>query len=212
MKTLKETIKKFSQNFHLHHDSPEDFCISQWQWNSKSLRYVIYRWIVAFLFVSFMVGWFIGDFINGTGIIIDFIYLTNLSFLLSTVTMTISACLATLHYKKSDSCTTSEMTTILKLFWILSTISTTIAVAVSVNYWMLVHDPEKHAIDFNNIVSHLMNVLVLLIDLCVIKQPGKFSFFIFPTSYGAVYLSFTWIYAISGGLDKYVLLKISKIH
>lgn len=190
-----------SNIFSLSHPTPVDFYTSNWQKNHKSLSYVIYRLIVAFVFLAFMVGWFITDFINETGIIIDFIYLTNVSFLLSTVTMCLSAYLATLHYK-SELTVVNCMTGVHKLFWIISTISTTAAVTVSLNYWILVHNPEQDEINFNNIMTHVMNAVILLIDLLVTTHPGKFKFCIFPTSFGAIYLLFTWIYAAVGGRNK----------
>lgn len=99
------------------------FCTSQWQSGLKSLNYVIYRWIVASLFCIYVAGWFIEDIVNNTGILIDFIYLTNISLLVSTVTMIMSAYLATSHYKgtyKTADNATRKIT--LDLFEILSSI------------------------------------------------------------------------------------------
>lgn len=168
------------KEFSISHANPVDFFISQWQSTTKSSVYVTYRWIVALIFIGFVAGWFIGDFINRTGIIIDAIFMTNISFVLSTVTMSLSAYLAYSYYK-SDVKPADEMTWILKVFWIMSTTSPTIAVAVSLNYWIFVYTPEHFQIDFNNVMSHIMNAVIPLIDVWIIKQPGMFKMCIFPT-------------------------------
>lgn len=144
---------KFAESFQSDQKNHEDFCISQWQFQTKSLSYVNYRWIVASLFCSFMAGWFIQDFINNTGILIDFIYLTNLSLLMSTVTMVFSAYLATSYYNRTSYTLADDETKkfTLYLFEILSSTSTLMAILVSVNYWRLIHNPKVNAIDFNNI-------------------------------------------------------------
>lgn len=127
--------------------------------------------------------------------------MTNISFVLSTVTMSLSAYLAYSYYK-SDVKPADEMTWILKVFWIMSTTSPTIAVAVSLNYWIFVYTPEHFQIDFNNVMSHIMNAVIPLIDVWIIKQPGKFQMCIFPTLFGAIYLLFTWLYPALGGMNR----------
>lgn len=125
-----------------------DFCIfQQWQSESKSLSYVIYRWIVASLFCIYMAGWFIEDIIKNTGILIDFIYLTNISLLVSTVTMIMSAYSVTSHYKGTYEIADNATKIItIDIFEILSSTSSSMTIVVSVNYRrLLVHNSEKNA-------------------------------------------------------------------
>lgn len=202
--------KNCNFNFTLKHETPEDFLVSQWQSDRKSLYYVIYRWTVAMIFAVFVISWFICDFLFDQRFLIDFIYLTNLNLILTTVTFCISAWMATLHYRgKSE--ISNEMTGNLKWLWMMSTTSTTLAVLISLNYWLILYDPKNHKIDLNNIFSHIVNSLILVIDLCVTRQPGRFGSFIYPMSCGIGYLTFTWLYPILGGRNEWVhtLIKFS---
>lgn len=185
-------------NFTFEHDNPEDFLVSQWQSKEKSLFYVIYRWIIAIFFVKFVLCWFIGDFIYDQGILIDFIYITNLNLILTTATVLISALLATRHYRGNYKIKSG----ILKIFWFMWTTSTTFAVLISLNYWILVYDAAKEEIDLNNIVSHILNSVILMIDLCVTRYPGRFGLFIYPTICSVGYQIFNWLYIFFGGVNK----------
>jgi hypothetical protein len=76
------------------------------------------------------------------------------------------------------------------------------AFLISVIYWTLLYKKEKAVIDLNNVLVHLTNSLVLLIDLAVVKQPGRVGIFVYPLSCGLVFLFFSWLYPALGGVNR----------
>ena len=55
----------------------------------------------------------------------------------------------------------------------------------------------------NDFLTHAGNSIVLFADLFVVRHPGSFSHFIYPSVVGLIYLMFTIIYTFLGGTDRY---------
>jgi len=95
-----------------------------------------------------------------------------------------------------------KMTKALKLSWFLSTTSNLYAFLVSVIYWTVLYKTEVNAVDFNNIIVHGTNSLVVLINILVVKQPERFGLFLYPLTNGFAFLFFSWLYPFLGGLNR----------
>lgn len=111
-----------------------------------------------------------------------------------------SAWFATEYYRgKAD--LKDGMSMKLKVLWFLATTTTMYSCLVSIIYWTILFKTEK-AIDLNNILIHVTNSLVLIIDLFVVKHPGRFGTYLYSFICGTAYLFFTWLYPALGGLNK----------
>lgn len=186
-------------NTSFEHDTPRDFFVSQWQTKDKSLCYVIYRWIVA-IFFGFSVATSIVFAILRNQAQTYIIYLTNWNLTFTMITTGISAWYATKYFR--GKCDIKEkMTRNLKVLWFLSSTTTMFASLVTVIYWTILFKHDK-AIDLNNILIHATNSLVLIIDLCIVKHPGRFGIYLYSLICGLAYLFFSWLYPFLGGLNK----------
>jgi hypothetical protein len=183
------------------HDSPMDFVISQWQNEEKSVAYLLYRWIFAIFFIFSFFFSFITSITRGE-MKVHFIYLTNWNLFATMLMTTLSAALVTLYYanrlKVSD-----HMTTIFKVYWCFSNSCTMFAVLVSIIYWVLLFPQETKGIDMNNVIIHITNSCVLIIDVFVVKYRPRVCQFIWSCMFGIAYLLvFTVLYPLFGGLNR----------
>lgn len=184
----------------MEHDKPEDFLISQWQSSHKSFYYVIYRWIIA-TFCIFSVTVSVLEDINDGTFSTIFIYFTYQSLFMSMITTLMSAVLSTLYYMGAMQ-VNGKMTTLLKIFWILSSITVAFSCLVTSVYWSAIHEPEKYPITLGNILVHGTNSIFLVMDLFIVKHPARFSMGVYPVGTGLLYLFFTWLYPYLGGVNK----------
>ncbi|KAF6203732.1 hypothetical protein GE061_002066 [Apolygus lucorum] len=99
-----------------------------------------------------------------------------------------------------------KLTTATGLFWSLSTASTVFAILIVLFYWTTVFDYSKKrewAMVINICCGHLFNLLVMVIDKCIVAYPVMvthiFILLILHVCYGAT----NGIYYLMGGLDKY---------
>lgn len=133
---------------------------------------------------------------------VHFIYLTNWNLFTTMLVTTLSAVLVTLYYanrlKISD-----QMTTILKVYWCFSNSCSMFAVLVSIIYWVALFPKENNVIDMNNVIIHITNSCVLIIDIFVVKHRPRVWHFIWSLMFGITYiLIFTVIYPLLGGLNR----------
>lgn len=98
-----------------------------------------------------------------------------------------------------------------RLYWFLYVVTTNIAIGVTVTYWVAVHDPKIHSIDPLNIMIHVCNSLLMLIDLFVTSIPFRLRNFWWCLSIVMFYIIFSVIYYAAGGLDKHDCHYIYKI-
>jgi hypothetical protein len=127
-----------------------------------------------------------------------FIYWTHLNICGTMVTMTLGAVLVTLHhFKKMKG---EKMCTWIKLYWLLWNQSIVFSCLISGCYWILLH--KGLPIDLNNILIHIINVALPIVDLFIVKFPSRNKSFFCVTAVGVAYGVFTMIYQFCGGLDK----------
>lgn len=89
-----------------------------------------------------------------------------------------------------------------KFYWFFYTVTLTLAIGVSSSYWILVYNPIDYTIDSLNIMVHVCNSLLIICDFIVTNVPLKFRHFWWSISIVIIYLIFSIIYYIAGGLDK----------
>jgi hypothetical protein len=162
------------------------------------MKYLIYRWIIAAFFL-FSLGVSIEFNIRQGYFRAFFIYMTHLN-LCGTVVMTmLIAILVTLHHFSMLK-HTKTMTNSLKLYWLLWNQSIVFAFLVDAAFWILLYKGENLVLD--DILIHVTNFLVLVLDLFIVKHPPRFSNFVYIIVVEVVYMVFTLFYQLAGGLDK----------
>ncbi|XP_012258777.2 uncharacterized protein LOC105687580 isoform X1 [Athalia rosae] len=98
-----------------------------------------------------------------------------------------------------------------RAYWILYTITSSLAICVTVGYWGAVYDPKVHNKDPLNFMLHLLNSILILFDLLIVAFPLRIEHFWWPVSCVTIYLLFTVFYYLAGGLDKNGLHYIYKV-
>jgi hypothetical protein len=96
-----------------------------------------------------------------------------------------------LHYGKLE-----------KFYWFLYVVTSSLALGVTITYWALVHDPAIHHVDALNILIHVANSLLMMLDLFVTSVPFELRCFWWCPLFVCFYLAFSLVYYVAGGLDK----------
>ncbi|XP_063982418.1 protein rolling stone-like isoform X2 [Diachasmimorpha longicaudata] len=89
-----------------------------------------------------------------------------------------------------------------KIYWFFYTVTSSLAVGVTCTYWATVYDPKIHQVDLLNIMLHVCNSCLMIIDLLVTKIPLRFRHCWWCPTVAISYLMFTIVYHSAGGLDK----------
>lgn len=127
------------------------------------------------------------------------IYLSRWNLFATMITTVMGACLVTnYHLRRLDD--TARMRTVLRFYWFLCNNSVVFACVISSIYWTLLYRGGHSSL--NNYLVHGTNSLFLIIDLFVIRHPHRMSLFVYPMSFGALYMFFTIIYTFLGGIDR----------
>ena len=93
--------------------------------------------------------------------------------------------------------------TILKIQWLLFTVGTEFAVAITLLYWTLFYDPhsEQNFFSVDSLHIHLINGILALFDLWICAVPVRLYHCLYSVIFAAIYLFFTGIYYAAGGTD-----------
>ncbi|XP_013393890.1 protein rolling stone [Lingula anatina] len=199
------------RNFGLSHESPELFATAQ---GGFGIAYVIYRVIWALFHVTWIIlsgvipySWYSSE----PNRVKWFIYLTNWSYLILTVSAIMQAAVAINHYverRKHGGVPYPAMTWYLKMAWVIYNISSNAAIVVTALFWGLIFPAylatgtELHYIDVG---THGGNTLYVLIDIFITATPVRIYHFLHPFLFGATFLVFSAIYDVTNGtnaLDK----------
>jgi ABC-type multidrug transport system fused ATPase/permease subunit len=139
------------------------------------------------------------------------IYLTNWNVILNAVSSVYSAVMVTLFYRKVikvefnesvNKSSNNNTQKLLKLQWILWTLSLVISISLSCVYWPLVYTGKDKGL--NDSLTHAGNAIVNFIDLFVIACPARFGHFIYSLIFGLIYsFLFSMPYALLGGLNRH---------
>lgn len=175
--------------------------IFQWQREKKCFSFIVYRWLVA-VFFAFSVAFAVVCNIKRGYFQFFFIYLTHLNLIGTMLTTYLGAILATLHYIEKVEVNRKNLPLMVKIYWFLWNQSVVFSCLVSIFYWGLLYRTEKVDIDLNNVLVHIMNSLVLIFDLMIVKHPAKYSNFMHIVAVEVLYMIFTIVYQLAGGLNK----------
>jgi hypothetical protein len=89
---------------------------------------------------------------------------------------------------------------VLKFYWFLANNSVCFACALSLAYWTILYQGTE--MDLNDCLVHATNSLVLIVDLLIVRHPHRMSHFIYPMAIGSLYVCFTIVYQLLGGVDR----------
>ena len=91
-----------------------------------------------------------------------------------------------------------------RLYWALNTISVTVAIGITCTYWVAVYDPaENHVLDALNLLVHVANSAVMILDVLVAAHPMRLLHAFWPLLFVFKYLAFSLIYYLAGGTDRH---------
>ncbi|CAB3365528.1 Hypothetical predicted protein [Cloeon dipterum] len=208
------TLKReFSAQYRsLQHDKPQEFVISQWQGKRSKhciCSYLLYKWFVAVYLVSTLLIELI-DFKNVSSpervarTLKWPIHLTSWNTAVLTLQAVLSALLASKFHLSLSSFAASgaEMTRVHKAYWVAHNISNALSPAVSLLYWTTVYNSGIHSFDFLNVHKHLLNTVIVSVDLLVNSHPVRILHVYQPVMLGACYGIFSWMYYLCGGTSR----------
>lgn len=186
--TIEHIQNKFSYQF-------------QWQSTEKpSVKYLIYRWILATYFNFVLVLSFITAAECKQ---LDFyaIYLTNWNVMLNAFSSLFGAILVALYYKGKFKLDDNKMTNTLKAYWLVATLSTVTSISLSCIYWPLIYTGRDKGL--NDALTHAGNAIVFLFDIFVNAHPPRYGHFVYPLAFGIFYgFIFSLPYTMLGGTDR----------
>lgn len=214
MKFLNKCGKRFkmnlsAENFGLECNRADLFYKSMWQKNEVSTVYLLYRWLCALFFLGVYIACITLQFSEGK----FFIYMTNWGYGLATVTMIISAVLATQwHYDihgvrtaAHESGQESSLSHGLKIYWLMYNVSLLMAPIISTVYWIFLSErtdkPNRFpAISF---ITHALNTIFMLIDFMIVALPLRLLHAVHTIFMATAFALFTLIYHFCGGTDEF---------
>ena len=90
-----------------------------------------------------------------------------------------------------------------KIQWLLFTVGTEFAVAITLLYWTLFYQPrsEHNFFSLDSLHIHLINGVVALVDLWLSGTPVRLYHCLYSVLFAASYFIFTVIYYAAGGMD-----------
>ncbi|XP_018786961.1 PREDICTED: uncharacterized protein LOC108967788, partial [Bactrocera latifrons] len=193
------------------HVHRHNFYLCQWQRNTQvRIVYLFYRWLTAITCLAALVCSLLD--IGRTEEHFEnhyakwWIYLTHWGLLFCTVQAWLAAWIVTqgMMVEREDFEVVRQVrkSRLHHIYWVLYTCATVYSFIITMCYWLLVHDPEIHKIDALNIMVHVFNSVIMLIDLAIVGHPIKLSHVYFTTGIGLAYGIFTGIYFIAGGTDR----------
>jgi hypothetical protein len=167
-----------------------------------SVRYLIYRWILATYF-NFVLILSLITADNCKQLNYYAIYLTNWNVILNAFSSLFGAALVTLYYQKKITFEDDQnvMPKIFKAYWLLSTLSTVNSISLSCVYWPLIYTGRDKGL--NDALTHAGNAIVFLIDIFINAHPPRYGHFVYSLCFGVFYgYIFSLIYTLLGGTDR----------
>lgn len=179
--------------------------------------YLFYRWIIFLTWGSFMVCSLFEFGSYEPLLMYDkwLIYLTNWDMLLGVIQALIGGILVSKRWRLQkvpgfNPCGLKLGFTE-RFYWFLYVVTTNMAIGVTITYWVTVYNPEINHLDPLNIMLHVCNSVLMLIDFFVTSIPFRLRNFWWCLSVVVFYLIFSVIYYAAGGLDKHDYHYIYKI-
>lgn len=189
-----------------------NFYLCQWQLDQEvGILYLIYRWLSAILFLAVL-----------SCSLLDigrtdepryehhhakwWIYLTHWGLMACAVQAWLGAWIVTqgMMVDRDDYGMQRQVKKSIfhQAYWILYTIATVYSFIITICYWTVVHNPEINKVDAVNVMVHVFNSLIMLIDLTIVGHPIQLSHAYFTMGIGLAYSIFTAIYFLAGGTTR----------
>ncbi|XP_076165028.1 protein rolling stone isoform X2 [Ptiloglossa arizonensis] len=170
--------------------------------------YLLYRWLIFTAWASIIVCsiFEFGSYKPMAAYDKWPIYLTNWDLVLGLSQALLGGLLASRRWKlqKVSDFNPSILTLGLteRAYWFLYVVTMNIALGVTVSYWCSIYDPKIHHLDPLNIMLHVCNSILMIIDFCVTNIPFRLKNFWWCLTIVFGYTIFSLIYFFAGGLDK----------
>lgn len=134
------------------------------------------------------------------------IYLTNWDLALGTIQAFLGALIVSKRWKLQkdvnfDPCN-MKLTMLERSYWFCYTVTSSLAIAVTISYWTAVYNPKIHQIDPLNIMLHVCNSILMIIDIWITSIPFNIANVWWCLIVVIFYIIFSIIYYLAGGLDK----------
>ncbi|XP_078575468.1 protein rolling stone-like [Branchiostoma floridae x Branchiostoma japonicum] len=94
-----------------------------------------------------------------------------------------------------DSAQTLQLPWHYKLYWALYNVSFSWGICITILYWTL----ETPDLSVGSIFGHAINSVTIVIDVMVSGLPCRLLHFVYPLTFGVVYILFTVVYWATGG-------------
>jgi len=190
--------------FLLQHKQPDLFHRSEWdKTGTPTLWYSVYRVILALFMVIGIILHFLST-LNTLGAK-WFIYMTNQGISFLTLHYILYAGIVLRHHFGGHVPMT-RLPFLYSLSWGLQTCFTTVALWITLVYWIALH---PYVIEYNiiqgvwmhilNVFLHLVNTLSCLMDMMVTARPARIQHSYLPMIFGVWYTVFSLIYWAAGG-------------
>ncbi|XP_014680998.1 PREDICTED: protein rolling stone-like [Priapulus caudatus] len=88
-----------------------------------------------------------------------------------------------------------------KLAWVLFNMAASLALAVTLGYWITDYNPS-HVISADNLIKHGINAVVIIVDVVVVATPVRLLHIWQPAVFLTYYAIFTVVYWASGGTNE----------
>ncbi|XP_067683943.1 protein rolling stone-like [Haliotis asinina] len=190
-------------NFALNHNEPQRFVTSQWGHPRLYLSWRIF-WAL------FHTSWLVSSMAYSTkvtssplGGAVWFIYLTNWTYLLLTISAVLDAVVIVfVRINRQDIIKgfTSHLPWYLKLSWLINSVVTEGSLHISALYWIFLF--KDKTLTLLRFILHGMNSIYVLTNLLIVNMPVRVYHVIYPVIYGVIYTVFSVVYHILGGTNE----------
>ncbi|XP_012275947.1 protein rolling stone isoform X2 [Orussus abietinus] len=173
--------------------------------NNVSMWYLLYRWIVSIVWISITICSILelGSYTPRGDRYKWGIYLTNWGLSICTVQSLFSLYLVTKRWRRQRVAgfdpQLMKLSLVIKTYWYLVTVSSNLAISISIVYWGAVYNPKENRNDPLNISTHVFNSIFMIMDVCITNIPLNFKYFWWATIVEILYAFFTVIYHLAGG-------------
>ncbi|XP_046577834.1 protein rolling stone-like [Haliotis rubra] len=190
-------------NFGLNHSEPQRFVTSQWGHPRLYLSWRIF-WAI------FHTSWLVSSMVYSTkvtssplGGAVWFIYLTNWTYLLLTISAILDAVIVVfVRINRQDIMKgfTSHLTWYMKVSWLLNSVVTEGSLQISALYWIFIF--RNQDLTLLRFILHGMNSIYVMCNLLIVNMPVRVYHAIYPIICGVIYTVFSIVYHILGGTNE----------
>lgn len=200
-RVIRPVLKEFrTDKCGFNHIAPDDFVKSQWQTRTKSITYLIYRWLISIFFIAVVIY----SMVTGMHYGMYFIYLTNWGIMMCMLTNALGAILVSiwyLHPEFADRVVDSNAMPIsFKIYWAMHITTLIVSIVITIVYWSILYN-DRVNLDAVNILTHAFNAIMMFTDLWIVAYPVRLLHIFAPVLFGITYVIFSAIYYAAGGVN-----------